>query len=132
MLRFLGNIIWILLGGIWLSLEWFLAGLLLCITVIGIPAGKQCFKLARFSLLPFGREIEDRGGAVSLILNIIWIVVCGWEIALTAITSGLAMLVTIVGIPFAWQSFKLARLALFPFGAQIVESGAAERQRTNL
>lgn len=121
-MRTIGNIIWIIIGGAALFLEWSLVGLLLCLTVIGIPAGKQCFKLAKFSLLPFGREVVNDGRTGSMLLNILWILVFGWEIAVTAVAAGVAMLPTIIGIPFAWQSFKIAGLGLFPFGSRIVDT----------
>ncbi|WP_430610084.1 YccF domain-containing protein [Enterococcus sp. DIV0876] len=116
----LGNIIWFIFGGLGGAIAWFLAGCLWCITIIGIPIGLQCFKFASLSLAPFGKDIVYRGGGVSLILNIIWLIVSGLPIAFGHLMSALLLTITIVGIPFAAQSLKLARLALMPFGAEIV------------
>lgn len=117
----LGNFIWIVFGGFLAAIGWFLAGLLLCITVVGIPFGRQCFKMARLQLAPFGKDIVQSYpvGFMQIIGNIIWILVCGWELALANLISALLFAVTIVGIPFALQSLKMARLALWPFGAHI-------------
>lgn len=118
----IGNIFWFVLGGIVLSLLWFIAGLLCCITIIGIPLGVQCFKFASLMLAPFGREIDySRAGVGSLLINILWILFFGWELATTAAVIGIIYCITIVGIPFGIQSFKFAQLALMPFGARIVD-----------
>ena len=98
-----------------------LAGIAMCITIIGIPLGIQCFKIAGFVIFPFGKKIHYSGGAGKLILNIIWIVLCGWELALASLGMGLIWCITIVGIPFGLQSFKLAKLAFMPFGARITK-----------
>jgi len=120
MMRFIGNIIWVVFGGLIGAIAWSLAGVLLCITIIGIPFGLQCFKIAGFVLWPFGREILlGNFGAGGLIFNIIWLIVFGWEFALAHLTIGLVFCVTIIGIPFGLQHFKLAMLGLIPFGAQI-------------
>lgn len=120
MLRFLGNIIWLIFGGIIGAILWALAGLLWCITIIGIPLGVQCFKIAGFVLWPFGRDIDiGNFGAGGLILNIIWIILCGWELAIHHLVIGLIFCVTIIGIPFGLQHFKLAKLGFVPFGARI-------------
>jgi uncharacterized membrane protein YccF (DUF307 family) len=116
----LGNIIWIIFGGLISAICWSIAGLLLCITIIGIPFGVQCFKIAGLVLAPFGREINDSGmGAGSFIMNIVWIILFGWELAVGHLVLALIFAITIVGIPFAAQHIKLARLALLPFGAEI-------------
>ncbi|MBO5353803.1 MAG: YccF domain-containing protein [Lachnospiraceae bacterium] len=115
----LGNIVWFLFGGVLSGLSWLLAGLLWCITIVGIPVGVQCFKLAGLSFFPFGKEVEYGGGAGSLILNIIWIVVTGLPLALEHLVFGLVLCVTVVGIPFGLQHFKLMKLALMPFGAEV-------------
>lgn len=109
-----------LFGGILLALLWLIAGILCCITVVGIPAGIQCMKFAGFVLFPFGRSIEYRSGAVSLILNLLWILLLGWELAVASLGIGIALCVTIVGIPFGIQFIKFAQLAIMPFGARIV------------
>lgn len=120
-MRFIGNVIWILCGGLLSAIGWWLAGVLWCITVVGIPVGLQCFKLSSISLNPFGKEIMDEGGAVSCLLNVIWFFVSGLELALGNLMIGIILCITIVGIPFGKQFFKIARLALFPFGARVVK-----------
>ncbi len=115
----LGNILWFLFGGFLSGLSWWIAGLIWCITIIGIPIGKQCFKFASLSFFPFGKEVVYGGGAVSTLVNIIWLVFFGIWMALENAILGLCWCVTIVGIPFGKQFFKIAKLALTPFGAQI-------------
>ena len=116
----LGNIIWIVCGGIWQALVWFLMGLLWCVTIIGIPIGLQCFKFASLAFAPFGKNVEYGGGTPSLIANIIWIVISGIPLAVCAAVNGLLLCCTIIGIPFGLQCFKIAKLALMPFGARII------------
>lgn len=119
-MRFLGNLAWFLLGG-WLSaLSWAAAGVVWCITVIGIPVGLQCFKFAALSLSPFGKEVYYGGGAPSLLLNILWLILSGLPLAAAHALWGCVLCITIVGIPFGLQYFKLARLALLPFGSHVV------------
>ncbi len=116
----IGNIIWIIFGGFFEAFAWFFAGILWCISIIGIPVGKQCFKMARLQLAPFGKEVVDNGtGPLGLIANIIWIIFFGWELALMNIVSALIFTITIIGIPFAKQSLKLARVSFMPFGKKI-------------
>ncbi len=111
------NILWVLLGGLILAIQWFLTGLLCCITIIGIPIGIQCFKLAGLSLWPFGKTISySHFGAGSVLGNIIWILLFGWELALSHLMVGAFFCITIIGIPFGLQCFKLAQVSLFPFG----------------
>ena len=119
-MNFLGNLIWLLCGGFLSGLSWCVTGLLWCVTIIGIPYGLQCFKFATMSFCPFGKEVQYGGGAVSLIVNIIWLIVSGIPLALEHLVLGCLLCITIVGIPFGLQQFKLARLALMPFGSQIV------------
>lgn len=119
MMKTLGNIIWFIFAGFWAWLSWSLVGILLCITVIGIPFGLQCFKIGSFGLFPFGKQIESGGSLGSLLLNIIWIILFGWELALMHLASALLLCITIIGIPFAFQAVKLAGISLFPFGAKI-------------
>ena len=118
-MRMLGNIFWIIFGGFLSALGWIVAGCLWCITIVGIPIGKQCFKLCSISLNPFGKEVEYGGGAVSFIVNILWIIFSGIELAITNLALGAILCVTIVGIPFGMQYFKIAKLSLMPFGAQV-------------
>ena len=121
-MRFLGNLLWFLCGG-WISaLGWLQAGCLWCITILGIPVGLQCFKLASISLNPFGKEISYGGGASSFLLNVIWFLVSGMELALGNFVIGLLLCVTVVGFPFGLQFFKIAKLSLSPFGAEVVEA----------
>ena len=119
-MRILGNILWIILGGLLSALGWIITGILWCITLIGIPVGMQCFKLASISLNPFGKEVRYEGGAGSFILNVLWFIFGGLELALGNFLMGLILCITIIGIPFGKQFFKIAKLALRPFGA-IVE-----------
>jgi uncharacterized membrane protein YccF (DUF307 family) len=117
----IGNILWIILGGFWTAVEWLVAGLIMCVTIIGIPFGLQSFKISAFALWPFGKDIR-RGttGPGKLLLNVIWILFGGWYIALGHLAAALLLAITIIGIPFAVQHFKLAGIALAPFGAVIV------------
>lgn len=119
----LGNLLWIILGGgIIISFFYFLGGLLLCLTVVGIPFGVQLFKLAVLALFPFGREVDSTGsvsGCLPLAMNIIWILVGGIEIAATHLVFAFLCAITIIGIPFAKQHLKLLQLAFVPFGAAI-------------
>ena len=115
----LGNILWFLLAGLWLGLGWCIAGLLWCITIVGIPIGIQCFKLAGLAFFPFGKDIRYGGGAASLLANILWIIFSGLALAISAALYGILLCITIIGIPFGKQCFKIARLALMPFGAEV-------------
>lgn len=119
-MNFIGNLIWFVLGGLVQGLGWFLAGVIWCITIVGIPIGLQCFKFASISFTPFGKKICYGGGAGSLLLNIIWLLITGIPMALVSIASGFLMCLTIIGIPFGLQSFKMAKLALMPFGSEVV------------
>ncbi|SEA77911.1 Uncharacterized membrane protein YccF, DUF307 family [Oribacterium sp. KHPX15] len=119
-MTFLGNLIWLICGGLLSAIGWWLAGLLWCITIIGIPVGMQCFKLSTLSLCPFGKEIVNGGGAGSFLLNVLWFFLSGIELALGNFLIGCFLCVTIIGIPFGLQFFKIARLSLCPFGASIV------------
>jgi len=119
-MNMIGNIIWLIFGGIIAAILWVIAGLLLCLTIIGIPFGLQCFKIAQFVLWPFGREIEAGDfGVGGLLLNILWLIFLGWELAITHLIIGAIFCVTIIGIPFGLQHFKFALLGLIPFGAKI-------------
>lgn len=118
-MRFLGNLFWFICGGFVSGLGWLLSGCLWCITIIGIPVGLQCFKFATLSFWPFGRDVEFGGGAGSLLLNIIWLIISGLPMALHSALWGILCCITVVGIPFGLQHFKLAKLALLPFGSTI-------------
>lgn len=117
----LGNVIWLVFGGIFGALSWCVAGCLWCVTIVGIPIGLQCFKFAGLSLAPFGKEVIYGGGSVSLILNVIWLIISGIPLALGHFISAVLLTLTIIGYPFAVQSLKLAKLALMPFGAQVIK-----------
>jgi uncharacterized membrane protein YccF (DUF307 family) len=103
-----------------MGLSWLLLGLLWCVSIVGIPVGLQCFKFAQLAFFPFGKEVRFGGGAVSLILNVLWLIFGGLALAAEAAVIGLLFCVTIIGIPFGLQCFKIAKLALLPFGADIV------------
>lgn len=118
-MRLLGNILWLVLGGLALAIGWAIIGLVLCVTIIGIPLGVQAFKMAELTLTPFGKNVVYGGGVGSLLLNIAWIVLVGVWMAIGYLVAGLLNCVTIIGIPFGIQSFKMAKLALWPFGTQI-------------
>lgn len=115
----LGNVIWFLCGGLWQGLGWTLAGLLWCLTIVGIPIGTQCWKLAGLVFFPFGKEVYYGGGPVSLLANVLWLILSGLPLALAAVVNGLLFCCTIIGIPFGLQCFKFAKLALMPFGAEV-------------
>ena len=120
-MRMIGNILWFIFGGFFNGLAWWFSGIIWCITIIGIPYGKQCFKFASMSCLPFKKDIILGGGVASTLANVIWLVFFGFWMALGNVGWGILWCITIVGIPFGKQFFKLAKLSLMPFGAQIVE-----------
>jgi uncharacterized membrane protein YccF (DUF307 family) len=118
----LGNIIWLIFGGLLTGLGYIIGGLGLCVTIIGIPFGLQSMKLGVAAMAPFGLSIvqrEDAGGLLQVVFNIVWLLLFGWEIAIGHLVSALLLAITIVGIPFAKQHFKLIPLALFPFGREL-------------
>ncbi len=116
----LGNILWFICGGFLGGLMWWLSGLIWCITIIGIPYGRQCFKFASLAFFPFGKEVVYGGGVPSLIANIIWVIFFGVEMALIYFFAAVIFCATIVGIPFGRQFFKLAKLSFMPFGARVI------------
>lgn len=118
----LGNIIWLVFGGLFMAIQYFVAGVLLMITVIGIPFGLQVMKLALLALWPFDSKVisnKNKDGSFFIIFNIIWIFIAGIWIAISHVLWGLLFFITILGIPFGRQHFKLAKLALTPFGYTI-------------
>ncbi len=121
-MKTIGNILWLIFGGFLSGLGWFLSGLILCVTIIGIPLGRQCFKFASLAFWPFGKEVVNGGGAPSIIANILWLLFFGILMAIGNVIIGVLWCITIVGIPFGKQFFKIARLALTPFGAKIVSA----------
>lgn len=118
MLRFLSSVLWILLGGLWLALLWLIAGVILCITIIGIPFGLQCFKAAKLSLLPHGKKVILDFGKHP-VANVLWALIGGWEFAIVYFIMGILNCITIIGIPSGIQCFKIMKLAFFPFGAKV-------------
>ena len=118
-MKTIGNIIWILLGGIWTALWWLVVGCLFYISIIGIPLGRQAFKMASLTLAPFGKTVEYGGGAPSLVANVFWLILAGIPMAIAYVFVGIACCVTIIAIPFGLQSFKMAKLSLLPFGSVV-------------
>ena len=122
-MRLVLNIIWLVLAGVWLAIGYAVAGVVLCVTIIGIPFGVQSFKLAGYALWPFGRALvprADRMTGLSVIGNILWFVLAGWWLALEHLVVGILLCITIIGIPLGVASFKMAGAALVPFGKEIV------------
>ena len=119
-MRFIGNLLWLIFGGLISAVLWTVSGIFMCITIIGIPFGMQAIKLAGFTLWPFGTEVEigefGIGGAIG---NVIWIMLFGWELAVYHVILALLFTITLIGIPFGKQHIKLARLSFIPFGARI-------------
>ena len=127
-MRAILNIIWLVFGGFWLALGYILAGIVACILIITIPFGIQAFKLGGYAFWPFGRTVVKRAdaGAPSVIGNVIWLILAGWWLALAHVITGVALCLTIIGIPLGIADFKLALVALWPFGRQIVSVEEAE------
>ena len=121
-MRLILNIIWLVLAGLWLALAYAFAGILAFILIITIPFGFAAFRIAAFTLWPFGRRIVHRpgAGAASMIGNILWIILFGWELALAHLLTGIALCVTIIGIPLGLANFKLIPVSLTPLGREIV------------
>ncbi|CAM5563590.1 YccF domain-containing protein [Streptomyces griseorubiginosus] len=116
------NVIWLILSGFWLFLAYLAAGVLLCITIIGIPFGIAAFRIGVYALWPFGYTTIERrdAGAPSCLGNVLWLVLAGWWLALGHIATGLVLCLTIIGIPFGIANFKLIPVSLFPLGREIV------------
>jgi uncharacterized membrane protein YccF (DUF307 family) len=113
------NLFWLIFGGFLIAFGYVLGAVLLCITIVGIPFGIQCFKLAALAVAPFGQEIREKdppGGALAVILNIIWILLPGLELAVAHLVLAMMFAITIIGLPLALQHLKMTRLALLPFG----------------
>ena len=128
-MRLLLNVIWVVFGGLWLALGYALVALVMCILIITIPFGIAAGRMALFCLWPFGRTLVRKpgAGAGSLIGNVVWIVLAGWWLALGHLTTGVAMCITIIGIPLGLANFKLIPVSLTPFGREIVDIGQAQR-----
>ena len=121
-MRFLLNVIWLLLAGIWLALGYFLAAVICFVLVVTIPLGVAALRIAAYSLWPFGRTIMRKpgAGAGSMIGNVIWILLCGWWLAIAHLLTGIALCLTLIGIPLGIANFKLIPVSLTPFGHEIV------------
>jgi uncharacterized membrane protein YccF (DUF307 family) len=129
-LSFLLNVLWIVSGGLWMSVAWVVAAVIMAITIIGLPWTRAAFNIALYTLLPFGQKAvprdqysgsEDIGsGPLGVLGNIIWLVLAGWWLALGHLITAFLLAITIIGIPFAWAHLKLAGLALWPIGKMIV------------
>jgi uncharacterized membrane protein YccF (DUF307 family) len=131
------NILWIVFGGLWMAAGWLLAAIIMAITIIGIPWSRAAFNIALYTLLPFGQTVVDREeytgratigtGPLGVLGNLVWLVFAGWWLALGHVITGLAWAITIIGLPFAWAHLKLAGIALWPIGRDVVPIEAAER-----
>ncbi|MBQ3582063.1 MAG: YccF domain-containing protein [Alistipes sp.] len=122
-MKFIGNIIWVLFGGLLISLGYLFGGLILCLTIVGIPFGVQIMRLGMFALWPFGGEVRPKPnatGCLQIIMNVLWIIFGGIEVALSHLTLGVVFCCTIIGIPFGLQHFKLMLYAVLPFGHEVV------------
>jgi uncharacterized membrane protein YccF (DUF307 family) len=129
-LAFLLNLLWIVFGGLWMAIAWVIAGIIMAITIIGLPWAWAAFNIASYALLPFGRKAVSRAeysgrhdigtGPLGLLGNIIWLVLAGWWLALGHLITAIMLAVTLIGIPFAWAHLKLAGIALWPIGKIIV------------
>ena len=118
-----GNVIWLIFGGLIAALGYIFGGLVLCLTVIGIPFGVQSMKIGVATLAPFGKEVvemQQANSTLRILFNLLWLILFGWEIALAHLISALILAITVLGIPFAKQHVKLIPLSLFPFGRTLV------------
>ena len=122
-MRLILNVIWLVLAGFWMAVGYAVAGLICCILIITIPWGIASFRIANYALWPFGREVVDKPGAGtgSLLGNIIWIIVAGLCLAIGHVLTGIALCVTIIGIPLGLANFKLVKVSLVPLGKEIIE-----------
>lgn len=124
-MRTIGNLLWLVLAGFWLAVSYAFAGVVLCVTIVGIPFGVQSFKLAGFALWPFGRVVVRASGssaAVGCVGNVLWLVLAGWWLALGHIITGVLLCLTVIGIPLGLANLKLVPLALVPFGKTVVSA----------
>ena len=119
------NVLWIVFGGLWMAAGWLIAALIMVITIIGIPWARAALTIAAYTLLPFGHRVVDRptgiaSGPLGFLGNLIWLILAGWWLALGHLITALGLAITIIGLPFAWAHLKLAGLALWPIGKDIV------------
>ena len=136
------NVVWILFGGAWMAFGWLVAAIIMAITIIGIPWARAAFNIASYTLLPFGRRAVSRAeysgrhdlgtGPFGLIGNLIWLVLAGWWLALGHLITAIVLAVTIIGIQFAWAHLKLAGIALWPIGKEIVAADAVPFSRSTV
>lgn len=122
-MNFLGNLIWLIFGGFVAAVGYFFGGVVLCVTIFGIPFGLQCFKLAGLVLWPFGKKVESTpasGGCLTVLANVIWILFAGIWVTINHIVMGIILSITIIGIPWGKQHFKLVEISLLPFGKKVV------------
>jgi uncharacterized membrane protein YccF (DUF307 family) len=139
LLSLLLNILWLVLGGFWMALGWLIAGIVMVITIIGLPWARAAFNIAWYTFLPFGQRVvardeftgrEDIGtGPLGTLGNLIWLVLAGWWLALLHLIAAVLLAITIIGLPFAWAHLKLAGLALWPIGKMVVPTEEAEALR---
>jgi uncharacterized membrane protein YccF (DUF307 family) len=122
-MRLILNVIWLVLAGFWMAVGYAVAGLICCVLIITIPWGIASFRIANYALWPFGREVVDKPGAGtgSLLGNVIWIIVAGFWLAIGHVVTGIALCVTIIGIPLGLANFKLVKVSLVPLGKEIVD-----------
>ena len=133
------NVLWIVFGGLWMAVGWLIAALIMAITIVGIPWARSALTIARYTLMPFGFAAVDREaffgersigtGPFGLLGNLVWLVLAGWWLALGHLVTAICLAVTIIGIPFAWAHLKLAGLALWPIGKDIVPREILSRPR---
>ncbi|MPZ12626.1 MAG: YccF domain-containing protein [Kiloniellaceae bacterium] len=139
LLSLLLNVLWILTGGLWMALAWLVAGVIMAITIVGLPWARAAFNIASYTLLPFGRVAvsreavmgrEDLGtGPLGTLGNLVWLLLAGWWLALGHILVALALAITLIGIPFAWAHLKLVPISLWPIGKVVLDRDEAERLR---
>jgi uncharacterized membrane protein YccF (DUF307 family) len=135
MISLLLNLAWIVLGGLWMAVGWLIAGVVLALTIVGLPWARAAFRIGSYTLLPFGYQAVDSRssgiatGPIGVFGNVLWFVVAGWWLAAGHVITALLLATTIIGIPFAWAHLKLARLALWPIGKEIVPVGRSPAAR---
>jgi uncharacterized membrane protein YccF (DUF307 family) len=126
------NVLWIVLGGVWMAAGWLLAALIMAITIIGLPWTRAALTIALYTLLPFGQTIVDRpsspvGATLGFVGNIIWLLLAGWWLAIGHLITAFLLAITIIGLPFAWAHLKLAGVSLWPVGKDVVSTEEARR-----
>ncbi len=141
LLRLLLNMLWIVTGGIWMAAAWIIAGILMLISIIAIPWAFPAFRIAAFTLLPFGHRAVRRSrfegrrsiatGPLGVLGNVIWLLLAGWWLALGHLVAAVLLALTVIGIPFAWAHLKLAGMALWPIGTEIVPTASTPSPRTS-